>query len=157
MPVVAGAGGIKMEIRKCWVLNHKVFVVVAVQSLSHIWLFATSWTAALQAPLSFTISQSLLKFMSIELMMASNHLILCRPLLLLRQSFPASGSFPVSQLFASGGQSVVWSFSFNISPSSEYAQSTSPDWKEQLESGLRFPLHLWRKRQNLEILFSLHI
>ena len=156
MPVVAGAGGVKMEIRKCWVLNHKVFVV-AVQSLSHIWLFATSWTAACQAPLSFTISQSLLKFMSIELMMASNHLILCRPLLLLRQSSPASGSFPMSQLFASGGQSVVWSFSFNISPSSEYAQSTRSRLKGTVRIRVKVSPHLWRKRQNLEILFSLHV
>ena len=57
-----------------------------------------------QVSLSCTVSQSLLKLMSIESVMPSNHLILCRPLLLRPQSFPASGSFPVSQLFASGGQ-----------------------------------------------------
>ena len=57
--------------------------VDVVQSLSHVWLFETSWTAADQAPLSLTISQSLLKLMSIGLMMLSNHLILCCPLLLL--------------------------------------------------------------------------
>ena len=65
---------------------------------------ATPWTAACQIPLSSTISQSLFTLMSIESMMLSNHLILCCPLLLLLSvSFLASGSFPVSQLFASGG------------------------------------------------------
>ena len=61
------------------------------------------WKAARQASLSFTISRSLLKFMSIESVVLSNHLILYHPLLLLPQSFPASGSFPMSQLFTSGG------------------------------------------------------
>ena len=63
-------------------------------------------TAACQAPLSFTISQSLLRFMSIESVMLPNCLIFCHPLLLLPQSIPASGHFPMSQLFASGGQSI---------------------------------------------------
>ena len=66
----------------------------------------TPWTAARQAPLSFTNSQSLLKLMSIESVMPSNHLILCRPFSSCLQSFPASGSFPTSQFFASGGQSI---------------------------------------------------
>ena len=79
---------------------------VVVQSLSLISLFATPWTAACQTSLSFTISQSLLKFIAIELGMLSNHIILCCPLLLCLQSFPASGSFPNNQLFASGGQSI---------------------------------------------------
>ena len=61
---------------------------VVVQSLSHVWLFATPWTATHQASLSFTISQSLLRFMSIESVMLSNHLILCGPLLLLPSIFP---------------------------------------------------------------------
>ena len=60
-----------------------------VQSLSHVWLFATPWTAAHQAPLSFTISWTLLKFMSIKSVMLSNHLILCHPLLLLLSVFPS--------------------------------------------------------------------
>ena len=72
----------------------------SVQLLSHVRLFATPWTAARQDSLSITNSQSLPKLMSIELVMPSNHLILCRPLLLRLQSFPASGSFPMSQLFA---------------------------------------------------------
>ena len=77
-----------------------------VQSLICVRLFAISWTAAHQACLSFTIYQTLLKFMSIESMMLSNHHIPCCPLLLLSSTFPASGSFPVSQLFESGGQSI---------------------------------------------------
>ena len=77
----------------------------SVQSLSSVCLFATPWTATRQASLSITKSRSLLKLMYIELVMPSNHLILCRPLLL-PQSFPAAGSFPMSQFFASGGQST---------------------------------------------------
>ena len=61
---------------------------ISVQSLSRVWLFATPWTAACQASLSITNSQSLLRLMSIELMMPSNHLILCHPLLLLPSIFP---------------------------------------------------------------------
>ena len=80
-------------------------VNVVVQSLSHVWLFATPWTAAYKASLSFTISQSLLKLMSIELVMLSNHLILCHPLLLLPSIFPNIPTFLMSQLFPSGGQS----------------------------------------------------
>ena len=91
----------------------------SVQSLSHVRLFATPWIAACQASLSITNSHSLLKLMSIKSVMPSSHLILCRPLLLLPQSFPALRSFLMSQLFALGGQSI-WSFSFSISPSNEH-------------------------------------
>ena len=87
-----------------------------VQSLSHVWVFVTPWTAACQAFLSFTISQSLLKLISIQSVMPSNHLILCRPLLLLPQSFPPSGSFPMSRLFPSGGQSTGVSASASVLP-----------------------------------------
>ena len=66
---------------------------VVVQSLSHIWLFETPWTAAHQASLFFTIFWSLLKLMSIESVMPSNHLILCHPLLLLPLIFPSIGVF----------------------------------------------------------------
>ena len=79
---------------------------IVVQSLSHVQLFATPWTAADHAPLSSTISQSLFKCMSIELVMHSNHLILCHPLFLLPSIFPTSGSFQMSQLSTSGGQSI---------------------------------------------------
>ena len=76
------------------------------KSLSCVWLFATPWIAAHQASLSITNPQSSLKIMSIESVMPSSHLILCCPLRLLPQSFPASESFPMSQFFAWGGQSI---------------------------------------------------
>ena len=76
----------------------------------------TPWTAALQASLSFTISQSLLQLMSVESVMPSNHLLLCRPFSSRLQSFPASGSFPVSQLFLSGGQRTGVSASASVLP-----------------------------------------
>ena len=79
---------------------------VVIQSLSHVLLFATPWTVACQASLSFTISWSLLKFTSIESVMLSNHLILCLPLPSCLQSFPASVSFPMNQFFASGDQNT---------------------------------------------------
>ena len=86
--------------------------VVFAQSLTRVWLFVTPWTIAHQFPLSSTISLSLLKFMSIESVMPSNHLILC----FCPQFFPASGSFPVSQLFASGGQSSGASATASVLP-----------------------------------------
>ena len=78
----------------------------SVQPLSCVQLSVTPWTVARQASLSITNSQSSLKLTSIESVMPSNHLILCRPLLLLPQSLSASESFPMSQLFAWGGQST---------------------------------------------------
>ena len=82
-----------------------LFTTVAVQSLSPVQLFVTPWTAARQASLSFTLSLSLLKLMSMESMMTSNYLILCHPLLL-PSIFPSIGSFPMSQFFASGSQNI---------------------------------------------------
>ena len=90
--------------------------ISSVQSLSRVRLFATPWTAARQAFLSITNSRSSLKLMSIELVMPSSHLILCCPLLLCLQSFPASGSFRMSQLFTSGGQSIGVSDSASVLP-----------------------------------------
>ena len=86
--------------------SHILLFIVVVQSLSCIWLFVTPWTAARQASVFFTVSWSLIKLMAIESMMPSNHLILCAPLHLLPSSFPASGSFPMSWLFTSGGQGI---------------------------------------------------
>ena len=92
--------------------HHTFFTfAVAVQLLSHVWLFVTPWTAACQASLSFTISLSLLKYMSIELVMLSKHLILFYSCL---RSFPASGSFPLSWLFPSGGQNIGASASASV-------------------------------------------
>ena len=89
----------------------------SVQSLSCVQLFVTPWVAACQASLSITNSLSLLKLMSIKSGMPSNHLILCCvPLSSYPQSFPASGSFPMSQFFASGGQSIGVSASTSVLP-----------------------------------------
>ena len=77
---------------------------------------ATPWTAARQASVSFTISQGLLKLMSIESVMPSSHFILCRPLLLLPSNFPSIRVFQVGQLFASGGQSIGVSASTSVLP-----------------------------------------
>ena len=88
----------------------------SVQSLSRVRLFVTPWTAAHQASLSITNSQSLPKLMSIELVMPSNHLILCHPLLLLPSIFPASRPSQMIQLFASGGQSIGVSASTSVLP-----------------------------------------
>ena len=74
------------------------------------------WTAACQASLSFTISQSLLRFMSMESVMPSKQLVLCRPLLLLPPIFPNIRSFPISQLFISGGQNIRASASASVLP-----------------------------------------
>ena len=91
-------------------------VCSSVQSVSHIRLFATPWTAACQASLSITNPWSLLKLMAIDSVMSSKHLILCCPIFLLPLSFPVSGSFQMSQLFASGGQSIAVSASASFLP-----------------------------------------
>ena len=101
--------------------------VVVVQSLSFVWLFMTPWAAAHQASLSFTISQSLLKLMSFELVMPSNHLILCCPLLLLPSIFPSIRVFS-DELVLHIRWPKYWSFC--ISPSNEYSGLISfrTDW-----------------------------
>ena len=101
---------------------------ILVQLLSHVQLFVTSWTTAHQASLFFTVSWSLLKLMSIELMMPSNHLILCHPLLLLTSLFPTNRVFS-SESALCIRWSKYWSFSFSISSSSEYSGLISfIDW-----------------------------
>ena len=96
-----------------------MFCFSSVQSLSCVWLFATPWTAAHQASLSITNSQSLPKLVSIESVMPSNHLILCYPLLLLPSIFPSIRAFSnESDLHIRWPK--YWSFSFNISPSNEH-------------------------------------
>ena len=105
----------------------------SVQSLSHVWLFATPWTAARQASLSITYSWSSPKPMSIVSVMPSNHLILCRPLLLLPSIFPSI------RVFSNESALLIrwpkyWSFSLSISPSSEHPGliSFSMDWLDLL-------------------------
>ena len=92
----------------------------SVQSLSHVRLFAIPWTEAHQASLSITSSQSLLKLKSIELVMPSNHLILCHPLLLLPSIFPVIRIFSNESVLRSRWPKY-WSFSFSISPFNEYS------------------------------------
>ena len=99
-------------------------LVVVVQSLNHVRLFATPWTAAHWAFLSFTISQSLLKFMSIELVMPSNHFILCCPLLLLLSIFPII-MVSSNELALCIRWPKYWSFRFSISPFNEYSRLNS--------------------------------
>ena len=105
----------------------------SVQSLSHVWLLATPWIAAHQASLSISNSQSPPKPMSIESVMPSNHLILCRPLLLLPSIFPSIRIFSnESALHIKWPKD--WNFSFNISPSNEYPGLISfrMDWLDLL-------------------------
>ena len=101
-------------------LQWRLVAIVIVLSLSHVRFFGILWTVACQAPLSFTIFQSLLRFMSIEPVMPSNHFILCCPLLLL------SSIFPNIRVFSNESALLIkwlkyWSFSFSISPSIEYS------------------------------------
>ena len=105
----------------------------SILSLSRVWLFATPWTTACQASLSITNSQSLLKLMSIESVMPSNHLILCRPLLFLPSIFPSIRVFS-NESALHIRLPKYWSFTFNISPSSEHPGLISfrMDWLDLL-------------------------
>ena len=102
------------------------WLISSIQLLSCVRLFATPWTAARQTSLSITSSQSLLRLMSIKLVMPSNHLILCRPLLLLPSVFPSIRVF-----FNESALHIrwpkYWSFGFSISPSNEYSMNIQ-DW-----------------------------
>ena len=105
----------------------------SVQSLSHVGLFAAPWTAACQASLSITNCQSLPKLMSIDSVMPSNHLILCRPLLLLPAIFPSIRVFSNKSALRMRWP-MYWSFSFSISPSNEQKGLISfrMDWLDLL-------------------------
>ena len=111
------------------------FIIIkdSVQSLSFVQLFVTPWTAACQAFLSITNSQSLLKLMSIELVMPSNHLTLRHPLLLLPSIFPNIRVFSNESVLHIRSPKY-WSFSFSISPSNEYSRLISyrMDWLDLL-------------------------
>ena len=107
--------------------------VGSVQSLSHILFFETPWTVACQTFLSITNSWSLLKLMSIELVMPSNHLMVCRPLFLLPLIFPSIKVFSNESALCIRWPKY-WSFSFNISPPNEYSGLISfrMDWLDVL-------------------------
>ena len=96
------------------------FKISSVQSLRSFWLFETPWTAAHQASLCITNSRSLLKFMSIELVMPFNHLILCHPLLLLPSIFPSIRIFS-KELALHIKWPKYWNFNVSTSPSNEYS------------------------------------
>ena len=127
------------KFKMVWYLNHwrlgqptipqSAFFSLAVQFSHSVVSFVTPWTAACQASLSITNSWSFLKLMSIESVMPSNHLILCRPLLLLPSIFPSLRVFSNETALCIRWPEY-WSFSFNISPSSEYSGliSFSMDW-----------------------------
>ena len=100
--------------------NSKDETISSVQPLSRVWLFATPWTATRQASLSITNSWSLLKLMSIELVMPSNHLILCRSLLLLLSILLSIRVFSNESVFRIRWPKY-WSYSFSSSPSNEYS------------------------------------
>ena len=144
-----------------WCISRNLCIVshqfISVQPLGRVWLFATPWTAACQASLFITNSQSLLRLISIVSMIPSNHLILCRPLLTHPQSFPASGSFQMSQFFLSGGQSIGvsasssvlpmkiqdwfplgWTLRFPCYPKNSQESSPTPQFKSINYSALRF-------------------
>ena len=120
----------------CWASLHPAISSLSVQfssvhSFSRVWLFATPWTAARQASLSITNSWSLLKLMSIELVMPSKHLILCCPLFLLPSILPSIGVFLSESVLC-----IMWPkyWSFSFSPTHEYSGliSVRMDWLDLL-------------------------
>ena len=127
------ARGIFLDQRSNLCLLHLFSSVSSVQLLSCVRLFGTPWTAARQASLSITSSRSLLKLMSIELVMPSNCLILCRPLLLLPSVFPSIRVFSNESVLCIRWPKY-WSFSISISPSNEYSGLISfrMDWLDLL-------------------------
>ena len=104
----------------------RLYSISSVQLLSRVQLFAAPWTAALQASLSITNSRSLLKLMSIESVMPSNHLTLCHALLFSPSIFPTIRVFSKESVLTRYPK--YWSFSFNISPSNEYSELISLGW-----------------------------
>ena len=116
-------------------LVNSLLTFSSIQLLSGVQLFATPWTVAGQVFLSITISRSLLKLMSIESVMPSNQLILCRPFLLLPSIFPSIKIFSKESVLHIRWP-TYWSFSFSISPSNEHPELISfrMDWLDPLQS-----------------------
>ena len=117
----------------CYIVIFFLSFLASVQFLSRVWLFATPRTAECQASLSITNSRSLLKLMSIELVMPSNYLILYHPLLLLLSILPSIRVFPMSHFFASDGQSIGVSASASVLP------MNIQDWLDGLVGSLCSP------------------
>ena len=123
------------------IYHKKIKITISsVQSLSRVCFFVTLWTAARQASLSFILSWSFLKLMSIELVMLSNHLILCCHLLLLPSVFPSIRVFSNESVLCIRW-TKYWSFSFSISPSHEYLGLISfrIDWFDLLAESFPTP------------------
>ena len=140
----------ELDHKEGWVLKNWCFLIVQLEKIlespldwkevkpvnpkgNQLWLFAIPWTAACQASLSFTISGTVLKLMSIESVMLSNNLILCRPLLLLLSVFPSIRVFSNESVLPIRWPKC-WSFSFNVNPSNEYSGLISfrMDWLDLL-------------------------
>ena len=136
--------GCKLETEVILVIYFCLFlnIFAIVQSLSHVWFLVTPWTTAHQAPLSSTISQSLLKFLSVELVMLSNHLILCLPHLL-PSIFPSLRVFSNESVFCISGQGI------GASVSAAVLQMDIQDWLPLGLTGLMF-----LKSKGLSRLFS---
>ena len=126
-------GSIFLQVLTLSLLYTRYCFIHSVRLLSHVWLFVTPWTAACQASLSITNSRSLFKFTSIELVMPSNHLILCCPLLLLPSVFPSIRMLSNEPVLCIRWPKY-WSFSFSISHSNEYSGLISfrIDWFDLL-------------------------
>ena len=120
---------------------HAYKILSSVQSLSRVPLFVTPWTAACQDSLSITDSWSLLKLISVESIMPSNHLILCHPLLPPPLIFPSIRSFQMSQFFDSGGQSIWVSASASVLPlnTQDWFLLGWTDWISLLSKILKIP------------------
>ena len=121
LPTTAILGSDNSEACVLYFFPQRFYQFSSVEWLSHVWFFATPRSAAHQASLSITNSQSLLKLMSIESVMPSNHLILCHHLLLLLSIFPSIRVFLYESIFLTIRWPKYWSFSFSISPSNEYS------------------------------------
>ena len=133
MPCHADLEMTHIEILWAWWYFEIFIITVVVQSPSHVWHFTTSRSAACQASLSFTTSQSLLKLVSIESVMSANHLILCRPLLLPPSVFPSIRVFSKESSLRVRWPKY-WCFSFRFSPSNDYSGliSLRIDWLDPL-------------------------
>ena len=118
--IIFGMAGITLLVSTVVFSVFSIVQFSSVQSLSRVWLFATPWTAAHQASLSITNTQSLLKLMSTESVMPSKYLILCNPFLLLPSIFPSNSVFSNESVLRIRWPKY-WSFSFSISPSNQYS------------------------------------
>ena len=152
-----------MSVAAFWIVGWRRHHFRSVQWLSPVQRFVTPWTAARQASLSITNSQSLLKLMTIESVMPSNHLILCHPLLLPPSIFPSIRVFSNESVLHIRWPNY-WSFSFSISPSNAYSGLVyfRIDWFDLLAdwSNCQHPLDHWKSKRvpetHLLLLYWLH-